>query len=123
LKTFSLELKNVKLTSADQSFIAKTKSIIDQHISDSEFSISDFAREVGFSHSQLIRKLESLTGLKPSHYIRSYRLIRAKQMFDQKAGNISQVAFDTGFNNLSYFSRSFKAQFGSLPSEYLKHIS
>ena len=123
LKTFSLELSNPNLTSVDQLFITKTNSIIEKHISDSEFSISDFAREVGFSHSQLIRKLEGLTGLKPSHYIRSYRLLQAKQMFDQKVGNISQVAYDSGFSNLSYFSRSFKAQFGLLPSQYIKQIS
>ena len=123
LKTFSLEYDDPKLTSRDQSFITKIESIIDKHISDSEFNVSDFAREVGFSHSQLIRKLQNLTGLKPSQYIRLHRLMRARQMFDQKAGNISQVAFDNGFNNLSYFSRSFKAQFGSLPSDYLKHIS
>jgi DNA-binding response OmpR family regulator len=123
LKTFSMEIDTHKLASIDQKFITKTQSIIEMHISDSEFSIHDFAREIGFSHSQLIRKLESLTGLKPSLYIRTYRLQRAKQLFDQKSGNISQIAYDCGFSNLSYFSRSFKAQFGLLPSDYLKHIS
>jgi signal transduction histidine kinase/ligand-binding sensor domain-containing protein/DNA-binding response OmpR family regulator len=123
LKTLTLEYTNTNLTSVDQLFMDKIKSIIDENLADPEFSISKFAREVGFSHSQLIRKLQSLIGLKPSLFIRSYRLLHAKQMFDQKAGNISQIAFDCGFNNLSYFSRSFKRQFGKLPSEYIKQIS
>ncbi|MFC2084887.1 two-component regulator propeller domain-containing protein [Bacteroidota bacterium] len=122
LKTLTPELSVTNLPSVDQSFIAKTRSIIDEHLADSEFSVSELAREVGFSHSQLIRKLESITGLNPSLYVRSYRLLRARQMFDQKTGNISQIAYDCGFNNLSYFSRSFKKQFGKLPSEYIKNI-
>ncbi len=123
IKTFSLEYSNTKYSSIDQLFLGKVKLHIEEHLANSEYSISEFAREVGFSHSQLIRKLENLTGLKPSLFIRSYRLLRAKQMLDQKSGNISQIAYECGFSNLSYFSRSFKAQFGELPSDYIKHIS
>ncbi len=120
LKTQQLVSDNVGVTPADKVFISKINSITDAHLAEPDYSIASLARDVGFSHSQLIRKLESLTGLTPSLFIRTRRLLHAKLLLDQKVGNISQVAYDCGFNNLSYFSRSFRSQFGQLPSEYIK---
>ena len=122
LQVMKIEPEKAVAVSADQSFLAKMNSIIDKHIADPEYSIKLLAREVGFSHSQLVRKLESITGFTPSLFIRAFRLLRARQLLDQKTGTVSQIAFECGFNNLSYFSRSFKIQFGQLPSEYIKTL-
>ena len=121
-QTFRFEMGKAGFTSADQVFISKINAIIDLHLSEAEYSIERFTREVGFSHSQLTRKLEGLTGLTPSLFIRARRLWHAKILLDQKSGTVSQIAYDCGFNNLSYFSRSFRLQFGQLPSEYLRKI-
>ena len=120
LKTHQLDSDNVAVTPTDKVFISKIISITDTHLAEPDYSIESLARDVGFSHSQLIRKLESLTGLTPSLFIRTRRLLHAKQLLDQKADNISQISYECGFNNLSYFSRSFKEQFGQLPSDYIK---
>ena len=108
-RELDLTLLRDKVSSADQQFMARINTIIDLHLSEAEYGIHHFAREVGFSHSQLARKLEGLTGLNPSHFIRSRRLLRARQLLEQKSGTISQIAYDCGFNNLSYFSRSFQS--------------
>ncbi len=120
LQTLKLESGELKVISADEAFLNKSILVADKNLSDPEYSMEQFASEVGFSHSQLLRKLESITGLTPSLFLRSRRLLRAKQLLDKKAGNIGQIAYQSGFNNLSYFSSSFKIQFGQLPSEYLK---
>jgi signal transduction histidine kinase/DNA-binding response OmpR family regulator/ligand-binding sensor domain-containing protein len=122
LQTMKLESEKAVAASADQMFLAKINTIVEKHMADAEYSIELFVQEVGFSHSQLVRKLESITGLTPSLFIRSHRLLRARQLLDQKTGTISQIAFECGFNNLSYFSRSFEIQFGQLPSDYLKNL-
>jgi len=122
LRTYNLESAELNITSADTAFINKVISIIEKHIVEADFSIEQLAGEVGFSHSHFSRKLESLTGLAPNLFLRSRRLLLAKHLFDRKAGNVSQVVFDCGFNNLSYFSRSFKEQFGITPSDYLRNI-
>jgi len=46
------------------------------------------------------------------------KLKRAETVFNKKVASISEVAFMTGFENLSYFSAKFKEEFGKLPSEY-----
>jgi len=119
LRSYNLETDSLNVSSADAGFINKIISIIENNISDPDYKIEQLAGEAGFSRSQLSRKIESLTGLTPSLFIRLRRLLRSKQLMDKKAGNVSQIAYECGFNNLSYFSRSFKEQFGTTPSEYL----
>jgi signal transduction histidine kinase/ligand-binding sensor domain-containing protein/DNA-binding response OmpR family regulator len=123
LQSLKLEAGQLQVISADEAFLNKSILAADKNLSDPEYSMEQFAREVGFSLSQLARKLESITGLTPSLFLRSRRLLHARLMLDKKAGNIAQIAYQCGFNNLSYFSRSFKIQFGQLPSEYIKGMS
>jgi len=62
---------------------------------------------------------EALTNHSPVELIRSIRLKRAATLLKQKYGNISEVAYVTGFNTPSYFSECFQKQFGLSPSEYI----
>jgi AraC-like DNA-binding protein len=70
------------------------------------------------SQSQLVRKLKALTNLTGNEFIRDFRLQRAAELLEKNAGTISEIAFQVGFENLSYFSKVFQEKFGKLPSEY-----
>jgi len=72
------------------------------------------------SRSPLFRKLNALTGQSPSEFIRTIRLKRAANLLEQKFGNVTQVSLEVGFNNISYFIKSFKKQYGVSPVEYMK---
>jgi len=85
---------------------------------DSGFSAEMFAGELGMSRSQLHRKLKALTDQSATEFIRSYRLIMARQMIDKQFGNLAEIAYEVGFNDPSYFAKCFKKQFGLLPIEY-----
>jgi AraC-like DNA-binding protein len=47
------------------------------------------------------------------------RLKYALKLMEEKKYNFSEIADQAGFNSLSYFTRSFKDQYGKAPSEYL----
>ncbi|HBK89430.1 MAG TPA: hypothetical protein DDZ56_12305 [Cytophagales bacterium] len=81
------------------------------------------AREVGLSRVQLYRKINALTGITVNELIRNFRLQRAAQLLEQRWGPVSQVAYEVGILNLSYFSKCFREQYGVSPSEYPKQTA
>jgi DNA-binding response OmpR family regulator/two-component sensor histidine kinase len=106
-----------KLNILDEQFMTRVMTVIGQHISEEEFSIEEFGKDVGMSRSQMHRKLKALTGKSTSIYLRTVRLAKAKQMIEQRTGSISEIAYQVGFASPAYFSRCFKEEFGYTPSE------
>ena len=98
--------------------MVKVKETILNHIGDEQLSVESLAEEIGFSRVHLYRKVNGLIGMSVNELIRKLRLQRAAQLLQQEWGSVSQVAYEVGFSNLSYFSKVFKEEFGMLPSEY-----
>ncbi len=98
-------------------FLVKLKDIIQAHLDDSEFSIPQFCTEAGLSRTQMHRKLKALTDMSATHFIRSFRLQKAKELLRSTDLNVSEIAYDVGFRDPAYFSTSFLAEFGVSPSE------
>jgi AraC-like DNA-binding protein len=92
---------------------------VEDHISDASFGVETFTQEVGMSRAQLFRKLKALTDHTPGDFIRTIRLKRAADLLAQGAGNIADIAYQVGFHDPSYFTKSFQKQFGKTPSEYV----
>lgn len=90
---------------------------IDKNLHNSQFSVEIICLEVGLGERQLQRKLKAITNKSPNQLIRSVRLHRAKELLLKRSATISEVAFQTGFANPSYFSKVFKKEFGIRPSE------
>jgi transcriptional regulator GlxA family with amidase domain len=67
--------------------------------------------------------LRALTGKSMSLYVRSFRLLRAKKMIEEKQANFSEIAYSGGFSNPAYFTRCFKEEFGVPPSELSNKIN
>jgi AraC-like DNA-binding protein len=80
--------------------------------------VDQLASEIGLSRSQLHRKITALTGQSTTGFMKIIRIKRAAQLLEQKAGNISEIMYMVGFNNLSYFAKSFKEVYQVTPSEY-----
>lgn len=115
-----LRPKDIVLNTADMKFLERLQHILDHKLENPEFSAEDFAMEVGMSRMQLHRKLKSLTGLSATEFMRSERLKMALPMLKNGQLNVSEVAYAVGFNDVSYFSKCFKDQYGATPSEYGK---
>lgn len=115
-----LQPEEITVTSADETFLKRAVSIIEEHMSDSEFNVEALVKEMYLSRSKLYLKLKALTGQSSSEFIRTIRLKRAVQLLEKSDYTIKEIMFMTGFNTASYFSKCFKNQFGVVPSEYLK---
>ena len=103
----------------NDSLLENVLQIIDTYLSSDSFGVDKLSREVGMSERQLQRKLKAITNKSPIQLISSVRLHRAKELLLKRQKNISEIAFQTGFSNPSYFSKSFKKEFGLSPSELL----
>ena len=123
-KGFSREVtiqpKNISITSVDERFLNHVLEIMEAHLADPQFSVERFADEIGMSRKNLLRKIQALTDQSVNEFIRNFRLQRAAQLISGKTASISEIAYQVGFNNLSYFSKCFKDLFGVLPNEYEK---
>jgi signal transduction histidine kinase/ligand-binding sensor domain-containing protein/DNA-binding response OmpR family regulator len=109
---------SAEMVSMDDKFMQKVRCIAEDHIPDADFTIEAFSHEMHLSRVQLHRKLKALMGLSASDYIRKLRLNRAAELILNHTATITEIAYEVGFNNPSYFSECFKKQFGKLPSEY-----
>lgn len=111
---------DVTATSIDRQFLEKVMAILETRISDESFDVKLLCKEVAMSESQLRRKLKALLNQSPKLFIRSFRLQRARQLLAGKQGSISDVAYDTGFRSLAYFTKCFREEFKQTPSEFLR---
>lgn len=109
----------VVLTRADETFLTHLMDYTEFAWSNTNLKVDDFSKHVGCSKSQLYRKLLLLTGKSLNTFIREYRLKEALTLLTKNYGNVSEIAFETGFSSPSYFSKCFQKKYGFLPSYYL----
>ena len=114
------QIKPITIKSADEQLMEKVMKYLNDNISDSSLSVESMAEGIGLSRVHLHRKLKALTGMSARDFIRTHRLEQAGRLLQSKKLNISDVAYTTGFSNLSHFSNTFKDFYGMTPSEYMQ---
>lgn len=102
----------------EDEFVLQVKELVEANLDDEDFGIQEICRLVGVSRTQMHRKLKALTGLSSSHFIRSIRLEHAKKLLQSSHLNISQIAYEVGFRDPKYFSKTFSAAFGVSPQNW-----
>ncbi len=117
-----LKPQDITVTPVDHQFLNRVMALVEEHMGESDFDTEFMAKELFLSRMQLHRKLKALTDRSPHDFVRAMRLQRAAQLLRKRAGNVSEVAFEVGFNNLSHFAKSFREEFGQSPSEFLAGI-
>lgn len=114
----AVEVSEANVRPADQVFLDRVQEIVEQHMGDTNFSVTWLADEMALSARQLQRKLKRLTNLSAAGYIRGLRLQRAAQELAKRTGTVSEIAYRVGFLDAEYFSRLFRQVYGVLPSRY-----
>lgn len=125
-KTFRQKLDvnphEITITTLDEKLIEKAISIVEKHISDTEFSVEILSEAMGLSRGHLYRKLMAITGKGPAEFIRLVRLKRGKQLLEKSQLPISQIAYQVGFNSPKRFTKQFREEFGMSPSEFIRTL-
>ncbi len=109
-----------KILSKEKRFLDKLEQTLEKEIKSGELSLRKICKELGVSSSTLYRRVKEITGDTPTEYLKKYQLSTAAKLLSAGFGNISEVAYEVGFNNLSYFAKCFKEVYGITPGEYLK---
>ena len=104
----------------DEKFLNVLMEYIEKEWSNPALNVDHFSKSLGYSKSQLYRKMMSITGKAPNSFIKEYRLNKALILMNKKNENISGIAYETGFNSPAYFSKCFQETYGILPSFYIK---
>ena len=95
--------------------------IINENLADPNLNVEALASEVGLSRVHLHRKLKELTNLSTRDFIKNIRMQQAAELLKEKKLTISEVAYATGYSNLSHFSSTFKDTYGVTPKEYMQN--
>jgi len=110
--------------SADARFIKQVMETIEANYKNSYYEVGDFADNLGVSRTVLNKKLQSLLGKAANKLIRDYRLKVALDLIrehrDEHTMNISEIAYDVGFNDSKYFTRCFTKHYGIPPSAVMQ---
>jgi len=123
-KDFELSREDTEeqVLTLDEKFLLNAKTIVQKNLSNPDFEVKDFSSEMALSRVQLHRKLRALVDNSVTEFIRIIRLAHAIDLLQRRDRSISEIAYDVGFNNPTYFSSSFRQQYGLSPTEYLKKI-
>jgi AraC-like DNA-binding protein len=106
------------LSAREEDFITSLYDISEEKLSDENFTVDSLSRNIGMSRPQLYRKMVLLTGKSPNDFIRDLRMDKALSLVRKKAGNISEIALEVGYNNPSYFAKCFQDRYGCTPSRF-----
>jgi len=121
-ESMNTDALNINEDSLDKKFIDKSLKILKENYTNPDFDVTEFMDAMGISRSLLHKKLKNLAGQSASRFIRTYRLNIARELIIKNrvnhSLNISEIAYEVGFNDPKYFTRCFTKHFGIQPSSF-----
>ncbi|MCX2452048.1 response regulator [Pedobacter sp. PLR] len=115
---FLFEPRNIAIDNLDEQFLSKLIEVIESRMEYREFGVDILSDKMGMSQSVLYKKIKALSGMTVNDFSKSIRLKKAAQLLSQKKNSVSEIAYMVGFVDSKYFTKEFKKQFGTPPSQY-----
>ncbi|WP_321335505.1 two-component regulator propeller domain-containing protein [uncultured Bacteroides sp.] len=115
----SIKLKDgIVLYPEDEKLIKDVTEFVKDNIDDEKLTPATIAEFVGVSKATLYRKFKELSDKTPSEFVRNLRLDHAARLLRTSKLTVSEIMFQSGFSNKSYFYREFLKLFGQSPKDY-----
>lgn len=121
-KSNDIKPEAIAFNNLDKEFLEKAVIIVEKYLADAEFSVDQFAQEMGMSRSNLHLKMKAITGGSATDFIKKIRFNEALKLLEENRYSVAEISYMIGFNSPSYFSTSFKKHFGYLPTEHIQKI-
>jgi len=102
----------------EAAFMQKINALIKVNLENENFDTNALCKAMSLSRTQLFRRVKSLIKEAPANHIKTMRLQKAKELLETTDCTVSQIAFKTGFQTISHFTKVFKKQYGVVPSAY-----
>ena len=115
-----VEAKDVTISPADEDFLNKALRFVEKNMDNSEYSVDELSDDMAMSRATLFRKMRSVIGMSPTDFIRNTRLKRAAQLITEGRLSVTEIAYSVGYSSPGHFTKSFKKEFGVLPTQYHK---
>ena len=106
------------LTSRDNSLLNQVVQSVKKGMESGNVSIEAIAGDVNLSRGQLNRRIKAITGVTTQQYVNRVRLEQARELLGDHSLQVSEVAYQCGFDDVASFSRAFRRAFGKSPSHY-----
>ncbi len=113
-------VSNMQMNQADYEFMEKVKKIIEDNVSEDDFSVDTMCDKLAMSRSTILRKIKTIFNLTPAELIRVVKLKKAAELIKEGRYRISDIGYMVGIASPSYFSKIFSKQFGMTPKEFEK---
>jgi AraC-like DNA-binding protein len=85
-----------------------------------QISLEEISQEVSMTVPSFCRYFKKITGKTFTRFVNEYRLVHASKLLVEKPTSITDICYESGFNNFSHFNKLFKEFTGKSPSEYRK---
>lgn len=115
-----INAQQVEVDSRDDKLLKEVVEYIHENMTNSNITAREISYSVGVSHSNLYRKIKNITGQSLNEFVRYVRLQKAEKLLSTGKFSVSEVMFQVGFTNHSYFSKCFKKLYKLSPKEYTK---
>lgn len=117
------EDNTASLSESDKQFLAKLTDITYSIMASGNVTVEEIASKMLMSRQQINKKIHAITGETTVNYLMLIRLNRAKKLLDSPNDYlIGDIAMQCGFEDIAYFSRSFKKVYNITPSQYRKRV-
>lgn len=118
----TIDIDTAKMTSntLDEEFMNRAIQVVEENISNEDFTSEDLASKLCMSRSSLYLKMNSISGEPPANFVRRIRFNKACKLLLEGRYSVAEISSMVGFGSSSYFSTSFKKYVGCLPSDYIK---
>jgi ligand-binding sensor domain-containing protein/signal transduction histidine kinase/DNA-binding response OmpR family regulator len=112
------DIKEVRGQTEEQLFLNRIVNVIESRLSSEDLNVMQLSSELGMSRPVLYKKIKQLTGMSIIELINMLRIRRATELFDGESLGISDIAYQVGYSDPKWFSKTFKSYYGITPKRF-----